>query len=191
MKSLSDEISTLIINDLMNKTKSKHYNIYKKQKKDSMIFNIFNLFIIITLIINCLLVFFVASFSNSLMTLPTILLCVLPFFFKIGSYVQYLNLNPFFGVKSQIKSLKVVIINIMENQNENKNLKEEATNILKIINDNKQIKKIICNTRRLRLINFYEYFKSEQKKPYNVIENKSINVKKNLEIIKKELELNK
>lgn len=201
MKYLSKKIADLITFDLLNKTKEDLYNIYKRQKElrnKALKYMLVTVSIFITL---CLYnIIFIAYIKSDMKTFELLSIIGLFLILSIGISSIYVSWAPFiynkktFSIDEKIKSLKKNILLIMDNEKYSLELKQEAKELLKIINNKKEIEKIIKNTASLSPSIFYDYFETEHENPNkkektSLIEDKSMIIDHNLELIRKELSI--
>lgn len=199
MKYLSKKIADLITFDLLNKTKEDLYNIYKRQKElrnKALKYMLVTISIFITL---CLYnIIFIAYIKSDMKTFELLSIIGLFIILSIGISSIYVSWAPFrynkktFSLDEKIKSLKKNILLIMDNEKYSLELKQESKDLLKIINNKKEIEKIIKNTGSLSPSIFYDYFETEHENPNKkiserLLQNKSVAIEHNLELIRKEL----
>lgn len=195
MKLLSTEITNLVKFDLLNTNLADHYNIYEKQKKIEN----FSDFCATTIGLSTFFyVYYLGNLSVDLKEINSWLIKIFIILFFAGistfviSHIPLLYNKKIFSMDKKIKSLKKTIITIIDSENHTPKLKKEARQLLKIINNEKEIKKIINKTEELEPFKFKQYFEVEpenpnKNEPPSIIEDKSMIIDRNLELIRKQI----
>lgn len=197
MKCLSKELAHLIKFDLLNNIQPDHYNMHKKQKKIISISE----FIVTTIgLLTFFYIYYLGTLSvdlkeiNSWLINIFIILMLAAISALTIHHIPLLYNKKIFNMDKKIKSLKKNIIVIIDSEKHTDKLKKEARELLKIINNQKEIKKIINNTEELEPFQFKQYFEVEPENPNkkekpSLIEDKSMTIDHNLELIRKELSI--
>lgn len=197
MKFLSAELANLVKFDLLNTNLADHYHIYEKQKKIEK----FSEFCTTTIGLSTFFyIYYLGTLSVDLKEINSWLINIFIILFFSGisafaiSHIPLLYNKKIFNIGKKIKSLKKTIITIIDSEKHTPKLKKEAREILKIINNENKIKKIIKNTEELESFKFKQYFEVKPENPNkkekpSLIENKSMIIDHNLELIRKELSI--